>query len=269
MRRSWSVRRRRSAGPRCPWASTGACCSPAQARPKRSTSPVLLRPAASTTCWVGERSTAVYASTSCPRSRTSWEFGSSSELRRGEEKIERDRTRRSEGPPVSPEPEATPPRCGTPASLVRGRPPRSLEPSSNASSGLYPQGAGTWCLHLAGAGTRCYHLPVPSTKPQVVVRCSVETKERWARMAYRHGLSLSAWLAEAAEARFALASPQGDPLHAVGPSERGHSTGHPEPAVALQPPSQARPEGHAKGHSTSCPAHHVKGVRCKLCGRTD
>jgi len=56
---------------------------------------------------------------------------------------------------------------------------------------------------------------VPSTKPQVVVRCSVETKERWARMAYRHGLSLSAWLVEAAEARFALPSPQGDPVHAV------------------------------------------------------
>jgi len=56
---------------------------------------------------------------------------------------------------------------------------------------------------------------MPSTKPQIIVRCTHQQKEAFARMAYRHGKSLSAWIVEAAESQFEVASPQGGTVPAV------------------------------------------------------
>jgi hypothetical protein len=66
----------------------------------------------------------------------------------------------------------------------------------------------------------------------------------WARHAYRHGQSLSAWLTEAAESRFAVATPQAEPRDARTASVAASSRPPESPlAVAARQVRESRQGG--------------------------
>ena len=124
---------------------------------------------------------------------------------------------------------------------------------------------------------------LPSEKPRITVRPSEEQKSAWESAAGREGLSLNAWLTAAADAAAGSPAPRPRPVVHAPPVEQDDADErrHAALAAAAEAVRQDRPsvlgakvDARLAGVSNvekavprggACPAHHVKGVRCKLC----